>query len=301
MKIEWIEDFLALIEAGTFSQAAESRHVTQPAFSRRIKQLEEWLGVELIDRRSAPLTLTQQATAYEASMRDWLANLYAIRNRMRSDATHGPKAILNTQHTLTVSYLPRLLRHFRQQAPQARLQVRSSDRSDCIRDFQRGEVDFLLCSELEGSRLFVGQDEIERIPLGTEQLIPVCATDRLGQPLFGLDQGDPLPLIGYDEDSFLGSLLTSPYLLDLQRHHDTELVCETSFTIGIRELTLAGLGISWLPNGLIEEDLITGRLISLVERLGGPKLTVACYRQPDVDTPSVNTLWRLMSQHPPKV
>ncbi len=301
MKIEWIEDFFALIEAGTFSQAAELRHVTQPAFSRRIRQLEEWLGVELIDRHSARLSLTTHAQAYEGFMRDWLAQLYAMRSRIRADAIHGPRAILTTQHTLTVSYLPRLLRYFRQSAPEARLQVRSSDRSECISNFQRGEADLLLCSELEGSKLTFDNNEVERVPLGTEQLIPVCATDQFGQPLFNLESQSQLPLVGYNVDSFMGGVLSSPYLLDLQRRYDIELVCETSFTIGMRELTLAGLGISWLPNGLIKEDLKSGRLISLVDLLGGPRLVVACYRWAVASSPPVDTLWKLINERPPAV
>ncbi len=234
-------------------------------------------------------------------MRDWLARLYAMRSRIRADAKHGPRAILTTQHTLTVSYLPRLLRHFRRRAPEARLQVRSSDRSDCIRNFQRGEADLLLCSELEGAPLFVDREEIERVPLGVEQLVPVCAANQQGQALFDLGGETHLPLIGYEADSFLGGVLASPYLLDLQRRFDTELVCETSFTIGIRELTLSGLGIGWLPHGLIEEDLIAGRLISLLDTLGGPKLVVACYRQPDVESTSLETLWQLMHDRPPTI
>lgn len=301
MKIEWIEDFLALIEAGTFSQAAERRHVTQPAFSRRIRQLEDWLGVELIDRHSARLSLTDHAQAYEAPLRDWLARLYAMRSRIRADALHGPRAIMTTQHTLTVSYLPRLLRHFRHRAPAARLQVRSADRSDCIRDFQRGEADLLLCSELEGSPLFTERAEIERVPLGTEQLIPVCAADRLGRPVFDLVTETRLPVIGYDASSFLGSVLATPYQLNLQRRYDVELVCETAFTLGIRELSLAGLGISWLPHGLIEEDLEAGKLVSLVETLGGPKLVVACYRQPGDGATTADQLWQLINDRPPTI
>lgn len=301
MKIEWIEDFLALIEAGTFSHAAELRHVTQPAFSRRIRQLEEWLGVELIDRTSARLSLTAHAQAYEAPLRDWLARLYAMRSRIRADALHGPRAILTTQHTLTVSYLPRLLRYFRIRAPEARLQVRSSDRSDCIRDFQRGEADLLLCSELEGSPIFTDRADIERVPLGAEQLIPVCAADRLGHPVFDLESETRLPLIGYEAGSFLGSVLATPYQLNLQRRYDIEIVCETAFTIGIRELSLAGLGIGWLPHGLIEQDLEAGKLVSLVELLGGPKLVVACYRQPSEGASTVNRLWQLLNHRPPTV
>lgn len=301
MKIEWIEDFLALIEAGTFSQAAQRRFVTQPAFSRRIRQLEDWLGVELIDRHSPRLTLLPHAQAYEASLRDWLAHLYALRGRIRADATQGPRAILTTQHTLTVSYLPRLLRHFRLHAPHARLQVRSSDRSDCIRDFQRGDADLLLCSELEGSPLRVDRAEVDRVVLGTEQLVPVCAADRFGQPIFDLDNQTQLPLISYDPSSFLGGVLSSPYLLDLQRRYDVELVCETAFTIGIRELSLAGLGIGWLPHGLIESSLDAGKLVSLVERLGGPMLVVACYRQTGDGASAADQLWELINTRPPTV
>ncbi|MGE6608230.1 LysR substrate-binding domain-containing protein [Halomonas sp. NPDC076908] len=301
MKIEWIEDFLSLIEAGTFSQAAERRHVTQPAFSRRIRQLEDWLGVELIDRHSQRLTLLPHAKAYETSLRDWLVHLYALRSRMRADAAQGPRAILTTQHTLTVSYLPRLLRYFRLQAPQARLQIRSSDRSDCIRDFQRGDADLLLCSELESSPIQSDRTDIERVILGTEQLIPVCAADRFGQPIFDLESQTELPLISYDTNSFLGSVLSSPYLMDMQRRYNVELVCETSFTIGIRELSLAGLGICWLPHGLIESDLEAGRLVSLEALLAGPTLVVACYRQAGDNESAAGQLWRLMNERPPTV
>ena len=63
MDLIWLEDFLAIAEEGGFSRAAERRHVTQPALSRRIKVLEEWLGTPLIERRSHTLTLTPAGEA----------------------------------------------------------------------------------------------------------------------------------------------------------------------------------------------------------------------------------------------
>ena len=50
MNILLIEDALALIEEGSMRGAAERRNVTQPAFSRRIATLENWLGVKLVER-----------------------------------------------------------------------------------------------------------------------------------------------------------------------------------------------------------------------------------------------------------
>ena len=49
MEFIWLEDFLALVDSGNFSRAAELRHVTQPAFSRRIRALEDWVGVDLFE------------------------------------------------------------------------------------------------------------------------------------------------------------------------------------------------------------------------------------------------------------
>ena len=57
LNLSWLDDFLALVESGNFSRAAEERHMTQPAFSRRIRALEEWLGTELFDRSSQPARL----------------------------------------------------------------------------------------------------------------------------------------------------------------------------------------------------------------------------------------------------
>jgi DNA-binding transcriptional LysR family regulator len=58
METKWLEDFLCLAEKRSFSLAAQVRHVTQSALSRRIRALEEWAGVELIDRSCHPLRLT---------------------------------------------------------------------------------------------------------------------------------------------------------------------------------------------------------------------------------------------------
>ena len=61
MKFEfiWLEDFLALASTGNFTRAAEDRHSSQPAFSRRIRALEEWIGASLVDRSTQPARLTE--------------------------------------------------------------------------------------------------------------------------------------------------------------------------------------------------------------------------------------------------
>ena len=57
MELNWLEDFLALAERRNFSRAAEARHVTQPAFSRRIQALETWIGTPLVVRSTQGVVL----------------------------------------------------------------------------------------------------------------------------------------------------------------------------------------------------------------------------------------------------
>ncbi len=50
METKWLEDFLSLARTMNFSRSADERFITQPAFSRRIKELEVWSGTPLVDR-----------------------------------------------------------------------------------------------------------------------------------------------------------------------------------------------------------------------------------------------------------
>lgn len=58
MHLAWLEDFIAIAETGYFGQSADKRLITKSALSRRIKSLEGWAGVELLDRSEHPIRLT---------------------------------------------------------------------------------------------------------------------------------------------------------------------------------------------------------------------------------------------------
>jgi DNA-binding transcriptional LysR family regulator len=75
MQLKWLEDFIALAETQSFSKSAVFRHVTHPAFGRRIRSLELWCGVDLIDRTGYPVKLTEQGVAFFELARDTLRNL----------------------------------------------------------------------------------------------------------------------------------------------------------------------------------------------------------------------------------
>src|SRR6185436_11861665 len=83
----WLEDFLALAETGNFSRAAEARAIAQPAFSRHIRSLEEWMGVDLVDRSAHPAELTAAGKRFHPLLKDVLSALEAAAS-LRFAATH---------------------------------------------------------------------------------------------------------------------------------------------------------------------------------------------------------------------
>ena len=69
MDIMWLEDFIKLADEGNFSRAAEARNLTQPAFSRRIRALEDWVGATLVDRDTHRIALgTEDAATEDAGL-----------------------------------------------------------------------------------------------------------------------------------------------------------------------------------------------------------------------------------------
>lgn len=109
MEIKWLEDFVTLADTSSFSRAAELRNVTQPAFSRRIKQLESWLGATLISRATMPAELTPAGRNFLPVAQEAIRTFYAAREVLR--LPHEPGLIrFAALHTLTVTFFPRWLK-----------------------------------------------------------------------------------------------------------------------------------------------------------------------------------------------
>ena len=85
METKWLEDFVSLAETRSFSRSAQLRHVTQPAFSRRIQALEAWAGAELVDRSAHPVRLT---AAELHALRTELHSIQELLNQACISATH---------------------------------------------------------------------------------------------------------------------------------------------------------------------------------------------------------------------
>lgn len=296
MELKWLEDLLLLLETGSFSKAAKHRNITQPAFSRRIRALENWLGATLVDRHRNPLRFTRAALSNEAEVRHLVNLFYELRGRARAEAQATRRVIFTTQHTLTVTHLPRLLRYLGHEHPRISYRVRSANKAECVTQMIRGEADFLLCYEAPSVDTGLPEMAVRRVQLGRERVIPVTACSPPKTPIHLPMENLPLPLLLYPENSFLGQVLRESCLPRVLKAYSVETVCESAFSIGVKELTLGGLGIAWLPHGLIETELAGGQLHSHERALGACEISVSLYAAATSSSSDTESTWQVLEQ-----
>ena len=132
MNLTWLDDFLALAASGNFSRAAEERHMTQPAFSRRIRALEAWLGTELFDRSSQPARLTATGEWFRGTAETLLARVARLPHEAQAVAdTQSATLRLAATHALSFTFLPGWLRGLERHTPLGPMQLMSDVLARC--------------------------------------------------------------------------------------------------------------------------------------------------------------------------
>ena len=276
MELKWLDDYIALIETGSFSAAAQRRHVSQPAFSRRIQLLESWLGVTLIDRTRKPLQLTPIAAQSQLAFRNLLARIYEFRAVLKSEALDRAGITIAAQHTLATAYVPDFLQSLQRLNPGQSYRIRSENRVDSVGMLMRGQAEILITYETEATRCGIPAALARRDVLGGDELM-LAASAATRHSLSGLQQGEPVPMLCFPSDSFFGQLLRAEAMPSLMRSRQIAVRCVSEFAMGLRELALIGQGAAWLPRSLIAEDLRRRRLVPLPELGHSVEMDIVIY------------------------
>jgi len=93
MQFKWMEDFIALAQKRSFTRAAELRHVTHPAFGRRIRALESWAGTTLIERGSSPVVLTAAGESFLDNASQMVRSLEGSREEVHNVAGRQARTV----------------------------------------------------------------------------------------------------------------------------------------------------------------------------------------------------------------
>lgn len=298
MKLTWIEDLITLAETDTFSRAAALRHVSQPAFSRRIQMFEQWLGVRLVERNTRRVQFTETARRFEPELQRLLTQCYELRSRMRADSRIHRQVSLAAQHTLMISYLPILIGLLKEDLAETNFRVRTGDLSECIKLLSSRSADLLFRFEVENEIPTTNENpEFEHLIVGRERLVPVISCNNKGRSVYDPYGTETLRILTYPEENFFGQVFREHCLTETLRSHTIEYVCESAFAAGLKEMTLTGMGIAWLPQGLVQKELDNGMMIILDDALPSTKLAITAYRERSNTAATLDDIWSILKSY----
>lgn len=294
MNFLWLEDFLALAATGNFSRAAEERHMTQPAFSRRIRALEAWLGVVLVDRTTQPVSLTEAGEWFRSVAQETLARVARMPDEARAiaDATSATLRIAAT-HALSFTFLPHWLRSLESRVPMGPVQLASDVLQQCEALIVQGRVQFLLCHAHDQVPMQIDGTHYRSAVVGRDELLPVSAPAGPGKAKFALAGGGSrrLPVLGYSAESGIGRLVRALRSAALEAVR-AEVVFTAHLASVLRTMALDGRGVAWLPRTLIAEDLAGGRLVVVGGDAWSIPVDIRLFRARAALHPAAEKFWR---------
>ena len=276
MEFVWLQDFIALAEEGSFSRAAKMRNVTQPAFSRRVRALEDWVGTPLFSRTAQGVILTAAGEVFAQGAPEILSQLLTMRARTREAGERRTQVLqFAATQTLSFTFFPGWIR---KSVPfdLGLVQLNTANMSICEEIMAQGGAHFLLChSHPEVEDPFAGR--LPSIVLGHDRLVAVCGWRADGTSPGPGENGAQLPYLGYGAASGLGKIVAGcepPAVKAMPR----KTVFTSHLAAALRSLACDGEGLAWLPLSLIDEDMRAGRLRRMFDEASDIALEIRLFR-----------------------
>lgn len=274
MNLRDLRYFVALADTKHFGKAAERSYVSQPTLSAQIKKLENYLGVQLIERQPRRVTLTETGAKILPLARRILQESDEIVSLARNE--HDPlsgKLKLALIPTIGPYLLPLVTRKLRKQLPALKLMLYEYQTQPLLEKLRSGEI------ELGILALPVGLDGLESVELYDENFTVAVPNQhplakRTGVKLDDLT-GETLLLLE-DGHCLRDQALDVCNRIDVKENEDYRA---TSLET-LRQMVAAGLGITLLP------ELATRGPFG-----SGQGLTVKSFSKP-IPTRTVGAVWR---------
>jgi DNA-binding transcriptional LysR family regulator len=263
-----LRTLVAVVDMRSFTKAAQSMGVTQPAVSAQIKRLQYLLGYEVLDKSAPGISLTPRGEIVVNNARRLLSVNDEIL-QLTSGHMPGPTIRLGIPVDYAGSRIPGALSRFRERWPDITYNVSSAPVEEMLRDLQHGVLDIVLA-------LFAERPTIEARHIWTQELVWVRSD------AVKFDPGGPVPLVSYGGDSTCQRTAVATL-------HRAGLDCNFVFTsqsnVSLLAAVTAGFGVMAVPRGraisnklVIWEDPPLPKLpelyCALVVREGGDRTAI---------------------------
>ena len=258
MQINQINAFLAVAELESFSLAAERLHITQPAVSKRIRQLESIVNASLFDRIGKRSIMTPNGRAFKPHAERILRELKLFRSGIsQQQSTPSGNLSFATSHHIGLHRLPQTLREFKIRYPRVDLDLHFMDSEDACSAVANNELELAIVT--------LPEQEDERLnceAVWIDQLVVVLAGDHPLAKEPGVSPSDLLqhPAILPSSGTFTRKIINN---LFAETGDQLNIVLETNYLETIKVMVSANLGWSILPQSMVDETLASHQLTDL--------------------------------------
>ncbi|MCR9107745.1 LysR family transcriptional regulator [Marivita sp. XM-24bin2] len=294
MDLNWLRDFECLARTQNFTRAADERNITQSAFSRRIKALESWVGLPLVNRATYPVQLTEAGAQFLPIATGAVSQLSEARQTLR-DADRGEHRFIrfSVLHTISVNFLANRIETLQHSMPEIRTRVISDSLSTCCELLVEGAVDIMLCYTHSAVSLTINESAFDRKDLLTDRLIPVAAAKPARDNGWALDSRGrtAIPYLAYEASSFLGMVVEHAIG---KKPFNAEPIYVDGLVEAIKRRLMAGSGFAWMPETAIQSELSEGALVRIGNDAWTEHLTIAAYADPSQFDNTTRKLWEVL-------
>lgn len=290
LSIRQLEVFVALVDQGSFTRAARHMGLSQSTVSGHIADLEKRLGVRLVGRERSGVTPTG---AGEILLRPARDALRAERNARMAAAEltgllRGTLALGGS--TIPAVYLiPPLLKTFRVKHEGITVNLQTGDSTEVVEMVRAGDVD----AAVTGFKPRARGLQVERV--GGDELVLIAAPEHALVSNKAVDVADVLSQAIVLREEGSGTRLAMLEALGMKHNErDLNVVCHVGSTEAVKAAVRAGLGISFVSNLAVEDELKAGTLsIVPVKGLSTRRDFWIVAREEDDISPAGRAFWEV--------
>ncbi len=250
-----LKTFLMLCREKSFTKTAEKLHITQPAVTQHIQYLEKEYGAKLVTYRGKELVLTPKGKLLQQFAAAVAADSKKVQQQLAAQTE--PKQTLNFGATLTIGefVMPEVLHAYFQQHPHMNLRMLVENTQKLLQQLQEGDIDFAF---IEGN---FDRAQFDAKQLSRERFVAVCANGfPLKEKTYAWWQLSAYPLIMREEGSGTRHILQQVLEEQNMRLSDFAVTREVENFQAIKQLVLAGDGITFLYERVVKQELASGAL-----------------------------------------
>jgi len=252
LNLRHLEALVAIARTGNFTRAAQALHISQPSLTVQIHQLEETLGVRLLDRNTRSVKLTQIGKQLTPVIQRLVRELESVVANAKELST-GDRGLVTVAALPSISstILPRIIARFREQSPGIDVALKDVVAARILTLVKNEDVDFGIGSISDAD------PDIYTTPLFTDRMRIIFLP---GSPLehkriVTLKLLTDLPLILMDQQSSVRTLIDRAF--EAIGHYPVPAYEVTYMSTAVG-MVKAGLGITFLPSSALEVSELSG-------------------------------------------